>query len=326
MRRRDFIAGLGSAAVAPPLAARAQQGAAPVIGFLHSSSISTTRPANLSGFQQGLADAGYVEGRNLAIEHRWADDRNDLLPGLAADLVRRQVAVISSMSTTPCALAAKAATSIIPIVFLVGGDPVEFGLVASLNRPGGNLIGVTTLAGEVAAKRLQLLHEVVPAANPIALFVNLTNPANEARELANAARLLGVRLLVLNATRVGDLEAAFSRLVEERAGALLVAADPTLFTLKDEIIALVTRHAIPTSYIDRELVRAGGLMSYASNFYESSRIVGAYTGRILKGEKPSDLPVQQSAKIELAINLKTAKALGIDVPTGILVRADEVIE
>jgi putative ABC transport system substrate-binding protein len=276
MRRRDFIAGLGGAA-AWPVAAQAQPLAVPVIGFLHSS--SSARPANLTGFLQGLAEAGYVDGRNVAIEFRWADDHPERLPGLAADLVRRRVAVIVTMNATPVALAAKAATQTIPIVFQLGSDPVEFGLVASLNRPGGNVTGVTALAVEVAPKRLQMLLEVVPAANPIAFLVNPANLANEARELTNAAGLLGVRLLLLNATRVSDFEAVFRRLVEERAGALLIAADPLFFTFKDEIIALATRHAIPTSHYYREAVFSGGLKSYAPNPAELSRIVGGYTGR-----------------------------------------------
>jgi putative ABC transport system substrate-binding protein len=328
MRRRQFIAGLGSAAAASawPRTARAQQPAVPVIGFLHPNSPTTLRPGNLTGFQQGLAEAGFVEGRNLAIEYRWADGRNDALPALAADLVRRRVAVIASMSSTPCALAAKAATQTIPIVFLIGADPIEFGLVASLSRPGGNLTGVGTLAREIAAKRLQMLHEIVPTANPIALLVNPTNVANEAKEIANAARALGVRLLVINATRGGDIEAEFGRLAAERAGALMVSADPLFYTLRDEINAQAARRAMPIVQFDPVLVPAGGLMSYGPNLTEASRVVGAYAGRILKGAKPADLPVQQSTKMEFVINLKTARALGLTIPPGLIALADEVIE
>jgi len=325
MRRREFIAALAGTTAWPGLA-RAQQPTTPVIGFLHSASPATLRPGNLAGFQQGLAEAGFIEGRNVAIEYRWAEGRNDALPALAADLMRREVAVIVTMSTVPCALAAKAATQTVPIVFLIGADPVEFGLVASLSRPGGNLTGVSTLAGATAAKRLQMLHEVVPRADPIALLVDPINVANEAEVIANAARALGVRLLVLNAARAADIEPEFGRLVAEHAGALIVGADPLFYTLRDEIAAQAVRHAIPTIDMDRMTVLAGGLMSYGPDVTGTARIVGAYAGRILKGAKSSDLPVQLSTKLELAINLKTAKALGLDVPTSILVRADEVIE
>jgi putative ABC transport system substrate-binding protein len=327
MRRREFIAGLGGAA-AWPVVARAQQRATPLIGFLGSAARATIRPGNWLGFHQGLADAGYIEGRNLAIEYRWADGRNEVLPVLAADLVRQRVAVIASMTTIPCVLAAKAATHTTPIVFLIGGDPVAFGLVASLNRPGGNVTGVTSLVGELIVKRLQMLHEAVPAANPIGLLIDLTNVSNPAsqRDVADAASRLGLRLVVVHAARAGDLEAAFAKLKLEGAGALLVSADPQMFTLKNEIAALATRYAIPASYIDRDPILAGGLMSYGPDFFGTARIVGAYIGRILKGEKPADLPVQQSTKLEFVINLKTAKALGLTIPPGQIALADEVIE
>jgi putative ABC transport system substrate-binding protein len=325
VKRRTFIAGLGGAA-AWPVVAQGQQRAVPVIGLLHISSLATLRPGYLPGFHQGLADAGYVEGRNVAIEYRWAGGRDDALPTLAADLVRRPVAVIATMSTTPSALAAKAATQIIPIVFLIGTNPGEFGLVASLNRPGGNLSGVTTLASDIAAKRLQMLHEVVPAANPIAFLVNPTNVSNEAKEVANAADALGVRLLVLKAGRAEDIEAVFDRVVAERAGAVIVSADPTFFTLRDEVITQAARHKTPTIYFDRTTVLSGGLMSYGADLMEASRIVGDYTGRMLNGAKPGELPVQQSTKLEFVINLKIAKALGLSIPPGLVAFADEVIE
>jgi putative ABC transport system substrate-binding protein len=328
MRRREFISLLGGGAVASwPLAARGQP-AVPVIGIMHSTADTESRRADLAAFHSGLAQMGYADGRNVTIEYRWAEDRNDLLPALAADLVHRQVAVIAALFSTPCALAAKAATQTIPVVFVVGSNPVKFGLVASLNRPGGNLTGATILAIELAAKKLQVLHEIVPAANPIAVLTNPTNlaAAAEANELPNAERVLGVRLLVLNAARVSDIEIVFDRLREERAGALLVSADPLFDSARDQIVALAARHAVPAIYQYREMVLAGGLMSYGPNSSDAYRIAGGYTGRILKGEKPADLPVQQTTKIELVINLKTAKALGITVPVTLLGRADEVIE
>jgi putative tryptophan/tyrosine transport system substrate-binding protein len=327
MRRREFIAGLGGT-VAWPLAARAQQTALPVIGLLHSSSPATARPGNLAGFQQGLANEGYVEGRNLAVEYRWANGRDELLPELAADLVRRRVAVIVTMGNTPAALAAKAATQTIPTVFSVGTDPIEYGLVASLSRPGGNATGVSSPVSAVMAKRLQMLHEVVPAANLIAYLANPTNISNqnEARELSNVARSLGVRLLVLNVVHVDDIEAIFGRLVEARVGALLVSGDQLLFAHGDEITANARRFGIPTSYANRAWVLAGGLMSYETNVFETSRTAGAYTGRILKGEKPGDLPVQQFSKMEFVVSLKSAKALGLTIPPALLAFANEVIE
>jgi putative ABC transport system substrate-binding protein len=307
--------------------ARAQP-AVPVIGIMHSTADTESRRADLAAFHGGLAHMGYADGRNVTIEYRWAEDHNDLLPALAADLVHRQVAVIAALFSTPCALAAKAATQTIPVVFVVGSNPVKFGLVASLNRPGGNLTGATILATELAAKKLQVVHEIVPAANPIAVLINPTNLAAtaEAYELPNAERNLGVRLLVLNAARVSEIETVFDRLREERAGALLVNADPLFDSARDQIVALAARHAVPAIYQYREMVLAGGLMSYGPSSSDAYRIAGGYTGRILKGEKPADLPVQQATKIELVINLKTAKALGLDIPATLLARADQVIE
>jgi putative tryptophan/tyrosine transport system substrate-binding protein len=323
--RRAFITLLGGAG-AWPIASRAQP-AVPVIGIMHSTADTESRRADLAAFHSGLAQMSYADGRNVTIEYRWAEDRNNLLPTLAADLVHRQVAVIAALFSTPCALAAKAATQTIPVVFVVGSDPVKFGLVASLNRPGGNLTGATILAVELAAKKLQVLHEVVPAANPIAVLINPTNLATTAEaELPNAERVLGVRLLVLKAARVSDIETVFDRLREEGAGALLVSADPLFDSARDQIVALAARHAVPAIYQYRETVLAGGLMSYGPNSSDAYRIAGGYTGRILKGEKPADLPVQQVTKVELCINLKTAKALGITVPLTLLGRADELIE
>jgi putative tryptophan/tyrosine transport system substrate-binding protein len=327
MQRRNFLGVLGGAA-AWPLAARAQP-TVPVIGIMHSTPDTESRRADLAVFHSGLAQMGYADGRNVKIEYRWAEDRYDLLPALAADLVHRQVAVIAALFSTTCALAAKAATQTIPVVFVVGANPVEKGLVASLNKPGGNLTGATILALALAAKKLQVLHEVVPAADLIAVLTNPTNLAfagDELNELSNAARVLGVRLLVLNAARISDLETVFARLTEERAGALLVSADTLFLSARDQIIALAARHAVPAIYQYREMALAGGLMSYGPNSSDAYRIAGGYTGRILKGEKPADLPVQQLTKLDLVINLKTAKALGLTIPLSLLARADEVIE
>jgi putative ABC transport system substrate-binding protein len=331
MKRRDFIMALGSAA-AWPLAARAQP-IVPVIGIMHSTRDTESRRADLAVFYSGLAEMGYTDGRNVRIEYRWAEDRNDLLPALAADLVHRQVAVIAALFSTPCALAAKAATQTIPVVFIVGTNPVEVGLVASLNKPGGNLTGVTVLAQELASKKLQVLHEAVPDANPIAVLVNPTNPTSaggkvsELNELRNAVRVLGdVRVLVLEAARVSDFETAFARLTAERAGALLVSADPFFLSARDQIIALAARHAVPAIYQYREMALAGGLISYGPNSTDAYGIVGRYTARILKGEKPADMPVQQLTKLDLVINLKTANALGLTMPPSLLASADEVIE
>jgi len=326
MRRREFIAGLGAAAW--PFAARAQQPAIPVIGYLSDGSRETRRDY-LAPFLRGLAEIGYVEGRDVTIEYRWAEDRNDRLPDLAADLVRRQVAVIATPNGTAAALAAKAATQSIPVVFLVGADPVQVGLVGSLNRPGGNLTGVASLSGELGAKRLELLHEAVPAATLIAYLTNPTNPfyANaEARSVQAAAGPLGVRLLTLNASEPGEIESSYRSLIQRQAGALLVSSDLFFSSALDQILALAARHRVPTMFTRREMVAAGGLMSYGLDLAEIVRQVGVYTGRILKGEKPADLPVHQSVKVVLVINLKAAKSLGLTIPLTVLAVADEVIE
>jgi ABC-type uncharacterized transport system substrate-binding protein len=319
---------LGGAAASWPLAARAQQRSMPVIGFLSPTS-PNSRAELIAAFHQGLAEVGYVEGRNVAIEYRWAKDQNEQLPFMAADLVQRRVSVIVAIDGTAAALAAKAATSTIPIVFIVGADPVELGLVASLGRPGGNITGVGALAVGTAAKRLQLLHELVPAAAGIAFLRNPTNPyfsALETRELQAAATVLGVRLLLLNASSPHEIEVAFANLVAQRAGAFLLGTDPFFMTARDQLVALANRHTVPAIYPFREDAAAGGLVSYGASNRDAFRLVGDYTGRILSGDRPADLPVQQVTRIEMAINLKTANALGLTVPLPLLARADEVIE
>jgi putative ABC transport system substrate-binding protein len=327
MKRRQFITLVGGAA-AWPVAARAQQAAMPVIGYLGGETFESSRD-RIGAFHRGLSDTGYVEGRNLAIEYRWAEYHYDRLPALAAELVRRQAAVIAVGGSAPGALALKAATRTIPIVFLIGPDPIELGLVASLNRPGGNLTGVTTVNVEVIAKRLELLHALVPAASSIGLLVNPTNVAAtepETRELQAAAAVLGLHLLVLNASSPSEVEKAFATLVQQRAGALLVSGESFFTTQRDQIVALAARYAAPAIYSGRQYADAGGLMSYGTDGAEPWRLLGSYAGRILKGDKPADLPVQRSTKVELVINLKTAKALGLTVPLALLTRADEVIE
>jgi putative ABC transport system substrate-binding protein len=323
-RRRDFVRLLGGAA-AWPLTARAQQ-AMPVIGFLGSGSaeLSTER---VRAFRQGLGEAGYVEGRNVAIEYRWAEGQNDRLSALATDLVHRQVAVIAAAGGVP-ARTAKVATTTIPIVFWIEGDPVEVGLVASMNRPGGNLTGVTTLGAELGAKRLELLHELVPAATTITVLVDPTTLTAETllKELQSAARILGLQIQILRASNERDFDTAFATLVQQRVGGLVIGPGPLFFGQSEQLAALALRHAVPTIFQFREFVAAGGLVSYGGSATDSYRQVGAYTGRILKGEKPADLPVQQATKVELIINLKTAQALGLTVPLPLLGRADEVIE
>jgi putative tryptophan/tyrosine transport system substrate-binding protein len=324
MRRRELIALLGGALFIWPLAARAQQSGTAVIGLLDSGSAGRNWVA---AFREGLAEAGYVEGRNVAIEYRWAEGRYDRLPGMAADLVRRGVAVIVATSTPP-ALAAKGATTAIPIVFTTGSDPVEFGLVASLSRPGGNLTGVTRLNLQLGPKRLQLLHELLPKANRMALLVNPTNPNAEifSREVRAEGSNLGLQILVLQASTEPDLIAALEKLGELQAGGLLIGPDPFFNTRSEQLAALTIAHRVPTIYQYREFASAGGLMSYGGSLADSHRLVGIYTGRILGGAKPADLPVQQSTKLELIINLKTAKTLGLEVPSTLLAGADEVIE
>jgi putative ABC transport system substrate-binding protein len=325
MRRRAFITLLGGAA-AWPFAARTQQPALPVIGFLGTGSPDAFAYI-VRAFRQGLSETGFVEGRNVGIEYSWANDQLDRLPALAANLVRRQVSLIIANSTV-AALAAKAATTTIPVAFQTGGDPVQTGLVASLNRPGGNLTGVTSLAGELAPKRLELLHELVPAATNIGV---LSNPNNQnagilSSDLQAAAGALGLEFQVVHASAERDLDTAFASLARLRVGALLINPSLLLNTLSEQLGTLTVRHALPAIFQFREFVAAGGLMSYGGSITENYRLLGVYTGRILKGEKPADLPVQQSARIELIINLKTAKAFGLTVPPTLLGRADEVIE
>jgi putative ABC transport system substrate-binding protein len=327
MRRREFITLLGGAAAAWSLAARAQQPGMPVIGFLGIASPETFAD-RLRAFRLGLSEIGYVEGQNVAIEYRWAEGQYDRLPALAADLVRRQVTVIVAPGGIPSALAAKAATATIPTVFETGADPVAVGLVASLNRPGGNVTGVTSLNSEVEPKRLEVLHELAPGTTVVARLVNPTNPRAEAdtREVEAAARTLGLQIHLLHASNDHDIDAAFATPIKLQAGALMIAADPFFNSRSERLAALAIRHAVPAIAQPRDFPAAGGLMSYGGSVTESHRQAGRYVGRILKGEKPADLPVQQVTKVELIINLRTAKALGITFPLALLGRADEVIE
>jgi len=328
MRRREFIKLIAGSAAVWPLAAHAQKPALPVIGFL-SVEWPDLFADRLRGFHAGLGEAGYVERQNVNIEYRWAEGRIDQLPTLAADLVRRQVNVIVAVGSTPAALAAKAATSTIPTVFYVGTDPVKIGLVASFNRPGGNITGVTTLNVQIAAKRLELMHELLPKATVIAALVNPANPIvaeTSERDLLAATSTLGLQLHVLRASTEREIDDAFATLVRLRASALLIDADALFTSLFKQLAALATRYGVPAIQASREFVVAGGLISYGNIPAESYRQVGVYAGRLLKGEKPGDLPVQQATKVNLAINLKTAKALGLDVPNTLIGRADEVIE
>jgi putative ABC transport system substrate-binding protein len=324
MRRRDFIPLVGGAA-ALPLAARAQQPAMPVIGFL--GAVSPTEAVR--GFLQGLKEAGYAEAANVAIEYRWAENQLDRLPRLAADLVRRRVAVIVAGGGTAPALAAKAATTTIPIVFTIPDDPVQLGLVASLSRPGGNLTGVYFLIGELVPKRLELLRELVPAMTRVAVFVNPANPARaefQVKEAESAGRQMALRIQIINAATVREINTAFATLAAERPDALLVSPDPFYVVRRAQLATLAARHAIPTSFSNRDPVEAGGLMSYGTNIVDAYRLAGTYAGRILKGAKPVDLPVVQSTKFELVINTQTALMLGLTVPDKLLALADEVIE
>jgi putative ABC transport system substrate-binding protein len=325
MRRREFIAGLGSTA-AWLRAARAQQPTMPVIEFVHGASSDAS--ANFAAaFRKGLGETGYVEGQNVTIQYHWLAGQYDRLPMLMADLVRRQVAVIAA-SPTPAALAAKTATTTTPVVFTIGADPVKLGLVASMNRPGANVTGISLVTNALGAKNLQLLRELVPQATVIAMLVNPANQNAEpdAKDAQAASRLLGLSLLVLNASDRSGIEAAFATLVQQRAGALLVASDAFFSSAIEQLVALAARHRVPAIYDRREFTAAGGLMSYGPNLIDGVRQAGVYAGRILKGEKPGDLPVQQPTRFEMVLNLKTAKALGIQVPETLLVTADEVIQ
>ena len=327
IRRRDFIAAAGSTAVAWPVAARAQQPGIPVIGFLSGQSPSAFVP-HLAAFHQGLKQTGYIEGRNVAIEYRWAEGQRNLLPVLAADLIQLQVSVISASGGLGSALAAKAATATVPIVFNSGGDPVKAGLVTSLNRPGGNATGISWFNAETAAKRLALLHELVPGTGIVALLVNHSDPDAGTRlaDVQEGARVLGRQVLFVNAATAGEIDAAFAALVQQRVAALVVTTNPFYLNRRDQIIALAARHAIPAIYTSREFITAGGLMSYGNNLPDAYRRNGIYVGRILKGDNPGDLPIDQSTKFELLINLGTAKALGLDLPLSLQIRLDEVVE
>jgi putative tryptophan/tyrosine transport system substrate-binding protein len=324
MRRREFIAGLGTAATTFALwpgAAPGQQPRMPVIGYIGGIESS-------SAFRKGLSESGYVERRNVAFEYRPFQGHNERLPSILAELIQRRVDVIASVESTAAALAAKAATRTIPIVFRIGGDPVAAGLVPSLNRPGGNVTGATTLASQLGQKQLEMLRELLPAGAATAVLVNPANVnmAREIEELQAAARLLSVRLLIFNVSSPSDLDTAFAGFGEQAIGGLLTAGDPLFFRQRDQLVALVARRAVPAIFTDRFFVEGGGLMSYGTDIPEGFRIAGMYTGRILKGEKPADLPIQQSTKIELVINMKTAKALGLAFPLTLLGRADAVIE
>src|SRR5450631_2006692 len=327
MQRREFLTLLSGAAAAWPLAARAQQPAMPVVGFIRDGSADTSA-RYVAAFRKGLSEAGYVEGQNVTVEYHWLEGHYDRLPALLADLVRRQVAVIATPGSLP-SRAAKAATATIPIVFGVGEDPVHFGLVASLARPGGNATGINFFASEVVAKRLRLLHDLVPKAVRVAVLVNPGNASvaeTTVREVQEAATTIGLQIQILNATTTGEIDAAFATFARERPDALFVAGDAVFVSRPVQLVTLTARDRIPATYPIRDFVAAGGLMSYGTNFADTFHQIGVYTGRILKGAKPADLPVLQSTKFEFVINLKTAKALGLDVPLYLQQIADEVIE
>ena len=328
MRRREFLGVLGGAAATWPLAARAQQSASPIVGYL-SVQAPTERPQYVDAFRKGLADRGFVEGQNIAIEYRAADNRLERLPELAAELVGRQVAAIATSGGPPAALAAKRATNSIPVVFASGGDPVQLGLVSSFSRPGGNLTGIYFLFTELTAKRLALLRELVPKSKRVALLVNPTNQAETEPTLRNAATAsqeLGLEVSAFNAKAPDEIDSAFTAMKAWGADAVFIGPDPTFSSRARDIIALAARRALPASYFFRNFVEFGGLMSYGPDVVENQRLLGSYIGRILKGEKPDELPVVQPTKYDLVLNLKTAKTLGIEVPPTLLARADEVIE
>jgi len=326
IERRKFLATLGGVAATWPLAAHAQQPAMPVVGFLSTLSPSNMAANVMNEFRQGLKEAGFVEGQNVKIEYRWAEGHYDRLPPLAADLVRHQVTVIAATGGEPSPQVVKAATQTIPIVFMANGDPVAAGLVASLNRPGGNLTGVTIFGMMAAGKRLELLRQLMPKAGTIAYLMNPDNPNRELDNVQAAARSLGQQILVLNADGGRAIDTAFATIAQQRVAALLVASDPLFFDRRDQLIALAARQAIPAVYYLRAFCQAGGLLSYGNNLTDMYRQVGTYTGRILNGERPADLPVMQSTKFELVINLKTAKALGLEISPTLIAIANEVIE
>jgi putative tryptophan/tyrosine transport system substrate-binding protein len=327
MKRREFIGLISGVAATWPLVVRAQQRAVPVIGYLSSAS-SQGHASYLAGFHEGLREGGFIEGQNVTVEYRWANGQYQRLPELAADLVRRHVALIAAGST-PAALAAKAATTTIPIVFEMAGDPVRIGLVAGLDRPGGNVTGVANMNIQMTPKRLQLLHEAVPSAKVMALLVNPANSTvaeTQSREAFSVAPTLGVDLHVLHASTERDLDAVFANLIQSRAGGLVIAAEPLFSSLNKQFAELTVRHAVPAITGGRDFAAAGGLLSYGADTRQAYRLAGIYTGQVLKGEKPANLPIQQSTKVELVINLKTAKVLGLDIPNTLIGRADEVIE
>jgi putative ABC transport system substrate-binding protein len=327
MDRREFVAALGGAAVTWPLAAQALQTPMPMVGFLHSASVRNYELL-VNAFREGLANAGYVEGRNVTIEYRWAESQLDRLPALATDLIRRRVSVIAACGSPTVALAAKSATGSIPIVFETAADPVQIGLVASLNHPGGNVTGFTNISGELAAKRVGLLRELVPSATSIAALINPTRPGADAQsaQIHEAARAIGLPLHIVKAASDNDLDAAFSSLAQLKVGGLVVAADALFTDRQHQIVALAKRYAVSTIYEFRHFVVAGGLFSYGPDSNDSYRQTGTLVGRILKGQKPADLPVMRPTKFELVINMKTATALGIEVPNSMQLLADEVIE